>query len=264
MILYSDVCPKGCHRNRPRGFTLVELLVVIAIIALLIALLLPAMANARHAPIRVRCASNLHQLFLAYANYAQEYAGFLPNNETANANDLLWLNVKIKDTLVKDFGLVQNCFDCPAVSVVPRTTMYFPGWPSAGSEYSWTNPVSSGAGGLIVPTGYNVMAGRSAGYLGGITTASLPLKIDERKKMLGGATLTPWMICYVDWDPTGGWFPRQAFADEPMHWFAGCNAALPDGGVAFKTYPGSQVTDVNGNPATLKLVPIGLGQLVGY
>lgn len=75
--------------NRPhRGFTLIELLVVIGVIAILVALLLPALNKARQAALRVQCASNLRQLGMGYNQYAARYNGFVPlgyrHNNTFN------------------------------------------------------------------------------------------------------------------------------------------------------------------------------------
>ena len=66
--------------NRParRGFTLIELLVVIAIIALLVALLLPALARMRKAAWLVQSLSNNRQITIAAGTYREDQKGYMP------------------------------------------------------------------------------------------------------------------------------------------------------------------------------------------
>jgi len=70
------------HTENRKGFTLIELLVVIAIIAILAALLLPALASAKRKATMAGCQSNFRQVNMALTMYLNDNADLLPPGKT--------------------------------------------------------------------------------------------------------------------------------------------------------------------------------------
>jgi len=104
----------GVHRDRmkvkigKKAFTLIELLVVIAIIAILAALLLPALARAKAKARQTACINNLKQVILGGGMYLIDFKGY-PGDYDANNGDYVWMT-----RLLSYLGNNRAVFCCAA------------------------------------------------------------------------------------------------------------------------------------------------------
>ena len=125
-----------------RAFTLIELLVVIAIIAILAALLLPALSKAKQRAATTRCKSNLHQTALAMAMYASDSNEFYPISGATIAWGAIDPTTLRPSWLEQIFPYAKstNVYHCPTDQVWPFS--YFNGCRAAyiASDPSGANP----------------------------------------------------------------------------------------------------------------------------
>jgi len=208
---------------RRKAFTLVELLVVIGIIALLIAMLMPALQRARDQAIRTQCMSNVRQLTIGWIQYATEHKFRLMSSNTAANPQLAGTWIGTGNTLAAmDTGLLwpyvkaYNIYHCPGDS----------------GFHLWTYSISNYMNGEVQSGGFPPV--KSLNQVKHSSETFVFTEENDMRDNASGYNQNSFMILA----PSPGRQPGEEgnWIDFPANFHKGCTVSFVDGHAVYMPY----------------------------